>query len=229
MNTGFAIAVSAVLMGTWATAADGGEIRGRVVVTQSLTKGRVEVPLSALRESAHASHLESSPAVNEFGRMAVYLQGAGLGAGAPARAVLKQQNRRFDPDFLVLPVGSTVSFPNRDTIFHNVFSLSKVKEFDLGYYPTGQSRTVRFEKPGVVQVYCHLHPNMNAVVLVVPSAWYAQPAANGSFQFSDVPAGVYQVVLWHKSAGYFQKQVRVPENGSAEIELSIPKGQEEAP
>ena len=135
---------------------------------------------------------------------------------------------RFDPEILVIPVGSTVSFPNGDPIFHNVFSLSKPKQFDLGYYPVGQSRTVKFDKAGVVQVYCHLHPQMSAAILIVDSSWYTQPDEDGTFPFLKIPAGTYELVAWHKSAGFFKRRVELSETGSIKVDLTIPLRDTEA-
>jgi hypothetical protein len=127
-----------------------------------------------------------------------------------------------NPQIVGVAVGSTVSFPNEDPIFHNVFSLSKAKQFDLGYYPEGRTRLVRFEKPGIVQVYCHLHPNMSAAVLVVPNEWHTTPGEDGAFGLAHVPAGRYQVIAWHRSAGAFKRWIEVPAAGTVEIEITIP-------
>ena len=157
----------------------------------------------------------------EFGRIAIYLEGPAA-TGTPTNTKLVQQDMRFDPEILVIPVGSTVSFPNGDPIFHNVFSLSKPKQFDLGYYPVGQSRTVRFDKAGVVQVYCHLHPQMSAAILIVDSSWYTRPDEDGGFSFLKIPAGTYELVAWHKSAGFFKRRVELSETGSLKVDITIP-------
>ena len=102
------------------------------------------------------------------------------------------------------------------------FLLSKLKQFDLGYYPAGQSRTVKFDKAGVVQVYCHLHPHMSAAILVVQSGWYTRPDKDGSFSFSGIPAGTYQIVAWHKSAGFFKRRIELPETASVLVDFTIP-------
>ena len=86
------------------------------------------------------------------------------------------------PDLVVVPVGSTVSFPNMDPIFHNIYSLSKPRTFDLGSYDKGETRKVMFPKPGIVDVYCHLHPNMAATIVVTPNRWYARPDRSGQFE-----------------------------------------------
>jgi plastocyanin len=210
---------------TWlllASSLHAGEIRSHVTITQGLTKKRVTLPAYQLRGGPVKSPPPVSTSVDELSRVAVYLEGPDLSPGKPLHLEMKQHSRQFEPDILVVPIGSTISFPNADPIFHNVFSLSQAKAFDLGYYPSGQSRTLRFDKPGIAQVYCHLHPNMSGAIVVVPSAWYAQPGANGSLIFSDVPAGDYKIVAWHKSAGFLGRRIHVPETGSIDIELPIP-------
>lgn len=202
--------------------AHAGQIQGRVKTVVGLTKQRVTLPAYDLR-GALVAPLKKSGAVDELSRVAVYLDGAGLLPGNPSTGELKQQHQRFGTDLLIVPAGSTVSFPNADPIFHNVFSLSRTKQFDLGYYPEGQTRTIRFEKLGVVQVYCHLHQNMNATLIIVPSAFYMRPQADGTFQFSGVPAGTYQIVVWHKAVGSLRHPISVPENGVVNIEIAIPE------
>ena len=214
--------IGLALFGPWPTAAYAGEIRSHVTITHGLTKKRVTLPAYQLRGVPVKAPRQIPASVDELSRVAIYLEGTGLRAGTPLHLEMKQQNRMFEPDILVVPAGSTIAFPNSDPIFHNVFSLSKVKQFDLGYYGAGQSRTQRFDKPGVVQVYCHLHPNMNAAVLVVASAWYGRPGADGISVLAGVPAGSHRIVAWHKSAGFLLKKVQVPENGSVDIELSLP-------
>ena len=155
-------------------AAGQASLTGHVAVTKVLTRKRITLPSYQLRGAAiaaaePASTLSSASRADELARVVVYLEGPGLTRGTPAAATLTQKNRRFDPEIVVIPAGSTVSFPNADPIYHNVFSLSKVMQFDLGYYPTGQTRLVKFERPGVVQVYCHLHTDMSAAILVVPT------------------------------------------------------------
>ena len=138
--------------------------------------------------------------------------------------MIDQKNRQFVPDLVVVPVGSTVTFPNRDLIFHNVFSLSKPKTFDLGNYPKDQTQTVTFPKPGIVFVHCHLHPNMAAVIVVSPNQWSTKADADGRFTLPGVPAGRYQVVAWHKTAGFFRKTVQIGEGPGPTVQFEIPLG-----
>jgi plastocyanin len=155
----------------------------------------------------------------------IYLEGPGLADIEPSNPVkfkIEQLNRRFAPDLLVVPVGSTVSFPNMDPIFHNLFSLSKPKSFDLGSYDQGESRDVFFPKPGIVEIYCHLHPNMAATIVVTPNRWYAKPDRTGQYQIPDVPPGKYTLVAWHKSAGFFRKAIVVESGHDSVADFFIP-------
>ena len=217
------VALSAVFLAMMVHAATAsGDIQGHLSITRTLTKKRVVLPDYSLRGVVpnKSSHSVNKP-ISEWERIVVYLEGSGAPT-EPETAVLNQTGERFEPAIVVVPAGSTVSFPNSDPIFHNVFSLSKARQFDLGYYPEGDTRKVRFPNPGVVDVYCHLHPDMNATILVVPNGWYTRPDAQGSFSFADLNAGTYQVVVWHKSAGFFRKKVRVSDGGTASIAMDIP-------
>ncbi len=198
------------------------ELNGRVLVTRKLTKKRVTLPVYQLRGASPAPDHDLPQPVNEYGELAVFLEGSASDAGKPVRVELRQEGQQFAPRLLVVPVGSTVSFPNADPVFHNVFSLSGAKKFDLGYYPAGQTRLVKFDEPGVVQVYCHLHPNMYAAIVVAPNRWYAQPGEDGTFSLHDVPPGTYTLVTWHMNAGYFRKSVRVTSEPSTDVLLNIP-------
>lgn len=198
------------------------ELSGRVIVTRKLTKKRVTLPVYQLRGMSPSHDHGATQPVNEYSELVVFLEGNTPGAGKPVRVELEQQGQQFAPRLLVVPVGSTVSFPNADPIFHNVFSLSGAKKFDLGYYPAGQTRVVTFDEPGIVQVYCHLHPNMYAAIAVVPNRWYAQPSEDGTFSLHDVPPGTYKLVTWHMSAGFFRKTVQVSSDSAADVTLHIP-------
>jgi plastocyanin len=208
-------------------AAGQASITGRVVISKALTKKRVTMPSYQLRgASVDSQEPEKSgkgaPVIDELSRVVVYLEGSGLGPGTPTKATLTQRNQRFDPEIVVIPVGSTVSFPNADPIFHNIFSLSKVKQFDLGYYPAGQTRTVTFDRPGLVQVYCHLHADMSAAILVLPTASWTRPAIDGSFSLPSISAGIYDLVAWHRSAGFFRRRITVSGGETLTVDLMIP-------
>lgn len=198
------------------------ELSGRAVITKRLTKKALPPAVYDLRGTLAPAASQDTEPVNEFDRMIVILEG-GKPAPIPAQtAVIEQRNGRFEPDIVVVPVGSTVQFPNADPIFHNVFSLSRAQSFDLGFFPRGQSRSVKFTREGIVQVYCHIHAHMYAAIVVTSSPWYGKPSADGSFSWTNVPAGHYRVIAWHKIAGTFQTEVDVPESGRAEVTIHVP-------
>lgn len=196
-----------------------GDVTGQVTITKRLTPRRIA--LAAYERRGPSVPAEPNAAQSEMERVVVFLEGP-PSAPAPARAVLNQKGKRFDRETLAVPAGSTVTFPNLDPIFHNVFSLSKAKAFDLGYYSEGKTRDLTFEKPGVVMVYCHLHPSMSAAIMVTPNTWSVQPEADGRFELRDVPEGPWQVVAWHKSAGYFRTKVSVAADAPARVAFDIP-------
>ena len=114
------------------------------------------------------------------------------------RYQLVQKNKRFVPHLLVVPVGAEVEFPNRDPFFHNVFSLFEGKRFDLGLYEAGATRTITFNKPGVSYIFCNIHPEMSAVVIVAKYPYYAVSNAAGEVTIGAVPAGRYRLYVWHE-------------------------------
>jgi hypothetical protein len=134
-----------------------------------------------------------------------------------------QHDRRFEPELIIVPTGSKVSFPNLDPIFHNIFSLSRTQSFDLGYYSEGKIREVAFPKAGIVQVYCHVHPEMYGVIVVASSRWTAKPSVDGSFNWSNVSPGKYKLMLWQRSAGLVHKNVTVPPTGTVQVKLRLPE------
>lgn len=119
---------------------------------------------------------------------------------SPARPRFKivQQHKRFDPHVLAVPAGAVVDFPNLDPFFHNVFSMFDGKRFDLGLYEAGASQSVTFDRPGVCYIFCNIHPEMSAVVVVTESPYYAISDNTGKFSISNVPPGRYLVTVWHE-------------------------------
>jgi len=112
------------------------------------------------------------------------------------RLQLAQKNKEFVPHLLVVQVGSTVDFPNLDPFFHNVFSQFNGKRFDLGLYESGSSRSVRFDRPGVSYIFCNIHPEMSAVVVSVPTPYFATSTAAGNLTIRDVAPGTYMMHVW---------------------------------
>ncbi len=135
----------------------------------------------------------------------VWLMPVGLPPGdppevKPLHSVLRQKNKTFEPHLLVVTKGSTVDFPNLDPWFHNVFSLFNGKKFDLGLYEAGTTRTVHFDREGVSYIFCNIHPEMSAVVVVVASSYYSVAAKTGEFSIADVPPGRYILHMWSENS-----------------------------
>ena len=115
---------------------------------------------------------------------------------APAKSVLDQRNLTFLPRVLVVRVGTVVEFPNNDRVFHNVFSFRDGRVFDLGMYPVGAVRVVRFDRPGLSRIFCNIHPQMAAYVLSVDTPYFAATDETGTFTIAGVPAGTYMYWAW---------------------------------
>lgn len=220
------VIIAAIVTGLAAvTSLPGANIRGTVTIERKLTPRNV-TPAAGLYQRGTTVALRPDASENaldfERSHVVVYLDGQQSVPSSTATAAMEQQNRRFSPDLVVIPAGSAVSFPNFDPIFHNVFSLSKPKSFDLGNYPKGQTRMVTFDKPGVVFVYCHLHPNMTGTVVVTPNEWAARVDPSGQFVLAGVPPGKYSVVAWHKTAGTFRKTIEVTAGQNSEMNFFVP-------
>jgi hypothetical protein len=138
------------------------------------------------------------------------------------RAEIRQRNENFVPRVVAVTVGSTVDFPNDDPIYHNVFSLSRTKTFDLGRFPKGKSRGETFDKPGVVKVFCQIHSHMSATVLVFDHPWFAIPDEQGNFDLSGVPPGMHQITAWHERLGDTTMPLRVEPGRPATVDFVLP-------
>jgi plastocyanin len=113
---------------------------------------------------------------------------------------LLQKNKTFEPHLLVIPVGSEVDFPNRDPIFHNVFSLFEGKRFDLGLYESGSSRSLRFDKPGVSYLFCNIHSEMSAIIIALETPYYSITDSTGQVTIRGVPPGHYMLHVWREGS-----------------------------
>jgi len=190
-----------------------GGIEGRVTVRQ--------LPAQVVNRYAGAGGM-AARAVQPLPAI-VYIDGVipGHPAGSARDPQMAQQDTSFAPAVIVVPAGTTVRFPNHDTFFHNVFSYSKTKRFDLGRYPKGESKTVTFDAPGGVSVFCEIHKWMRGAILVVDNPYYAAVNADGSFDLPNVPPGKYKVSVWHAERGKKTFDVVVPESGNAHLDVTF--------
>jgi plastocyanin len=157
----------------------------------------------------------------DVGQAVVWLSGP---AARPRPAIpteIGTSKKEFSPHVVVVPAGSTVSFPNHDPFNHNVFSLSEENPFDLGLYGRGEVRSVRFDRPGVVRVYCNVHAQMSAVVVVRDTPWYTQPASDGSFTLGSVPPASYTLHAWHERAPEVTRQLDVGPEGVEQLAIEL--------
>ena len=156
----------------------------------------------------------------DVGNAVVYLEGRGP-RGTPVRVDVTLDGRSFSPRVVVVPVGSTVRFPNRDPFNHNVFSLSDPNAFDLGLYGRGEAGDHRFRHPGLVRVYCNIHPQMSGFIMVRDNAYFAQPGADGAYTIANVAPGTYTLHIWHERAPEVTQQITVPAGGLAGADVAL--------
>lgn len=133
---------------------------------------------------------------------------------SPATFQMMTRGKMLIPHVLAIPAGSTVAFPNDDPISHNLFSLSTGNSFDLGLYRKGAGKSQKFENPGLVNVYCNVHPNMSAVVQVMSTPFYVLADAAGNYAITDVPPGKYRLVAWNEQGGQTESQIEVSNAGA---------------
>ena len=159
-------------------------------------------------------------------RSVVYLDPApraAFDARDDPRARIDQRNETFVPHVLAIVAGTTVDFPNSDLTYHNVFSLSRAKSFDLGRYAVGKSKAVRFDKPGIVRVFCEIHSHMSAFILVFSHRYFAVTDPDGTYRIDNVPPGSYNVFVWNESLPLESRRVTLPDAGG-EVELNFSSG-----
>ncbi|HSY74776.1 MAG TPA: carboxypeptidase regulatory-like domain-containing protein [Dongiaceae bacterium] len=159
----------------------------------------------------------------------VYVEGkAGTNTAQPTNVTqvattrIAQEGAMFSPHVLPITVGTTVEWPNNDTIYHNVFSMSDAKQFDLNLYKGNPpDKRVTFDKPGRVDVFCSIHSNMHCVVLVLENPYFASTDENGNYKISNVPPGTYKLKAWHERLPADEKEIVVPTNGEVKVDFTL--------
>jgi hypothetical protein len=198
---------------------ESGTITGHVKLTSRVRGTRL--PSNVYQPRAVANH--DGVAIPEIKNVVVYLKGVTFKGVLPiGHQEIRQENEAFVPRVVAVTRGSTVDFPNADPFFHNVFSLSSASSFDLGRYPMGRQKSAVLANAGLVKVYCHIHSQMSASILVLDHPYFTIPELDGSFALTNVPAGSYTIVGWHERIGERTGVVQVRAGGSASVDLSLP-------
>jgi len=195
-----------------------GAIRGRLDIRRIATPPQ---PRPAVGD--HGGR--TGRATADVRRGLVYLDTAPRGAfdePEPGRAVMDQRDETFVPRLLAVTTGTVVDFPNSDRTYHNVFSLSRARRFDLGRYASGRSKAVRFDRPGVVRVFCDIHSHMSAFVVVFNHPFFRVTDPDGRYRLDNVPPGAYTVVGWYEGEARVQRSVTVAPGAIAELDLEVP-------
>lgn len=197
-----------------------GTIRGRVELRQ--------VPADAEpRPNVTGLGMPASHGRTDRRRSVVYLETgprAAFDARDEPRAKMDQQDETFVPHILTIVAGTTVDFPNNDHTYHNVFSFSKTRTFDLGRYAAGRSASVRFDRPGIVRVFCDIHAHMSAFILVFAHRYFVVTDEDGRYRLDSVPPGTYTVIAWNESTPQESRRVVVPESaGDIEVNFLLGK------
>ena len=194
-----------------------GTIRGSVDV-------RRETPSAEDRPAVAAVGMAPHPPAPDRRRSVVYLDTAPRGAfelREGARAVMDQRDETFVPRVLAIAAGTVVDFNNNDRTYHNVFSFTKGSRFDLGRYGRGRSKSVRFDRPGIVRVFCDIHSHMSAFILVFGHRFFAVTDALGRYQIDGVPPGTYTLVAWYDGQARESRTVTVPEAAGVEADFVL--------
>jgi plastocyanin len=169
-----------------------------LAAASNLTAGSLtgKVELHDSQDAAVRKHLDYSGVVVWLEPLA----GSRTAVAPGAMARMVQKDKTFTPHVLPIQVGTTVDFPNFDPIFHNAFSNYNGQPFDVGLYPPGTTRPVRFSRPGIVRVFCNIHATMSAVIVVLNTPYFETTQKSGAYQFRDVPPGEYTLRFFHERA-----------------------------
>jgi plastocyanin len=187
-------------------------------------EGVVQLAPSQPRRSANrypGAAASLGHAIHELPAVAYVVGSASTGGASELRATMTQRDTAFVPAVLAVRVGGTVSFPNSDPFFHNVFSYSSAQRFDLGRYPQGESKDVVFSEPGIVEVFCEVHEFMRGVIVVTENPYHAIVGADGRFRIPGIPAGEHTIAFWHPDYEASQQQVNIVPGTSTRVEVSL--------
>jgi plastocyanin len=213
-----AAALAALLLMPASAAQSSGSVTGTVTLSAARS-----APLATSVYGRRGVAPKPSAAGSETRNVVIYLADVKPpNRPPPMRAAIVQRGERFVPPVTAITAGSTVDFPNEDPFFHNVFSLSRAGSFDLGRYRSGESRSRQFTAPGRIKVFCDIHSQMSALILVLDHPWFTIPQETGAFTLSGLPPGDHTLVAWHERIGERRDRVRVTPGGTTHISFTLP-------
>ncbi len=194
-----------------------GSVRGRVQLpAPAKKKARVSVRYPGERGAA-----QKTDQPTQFAAVVYVREKLPPPSPSPV-AQMENKGLTFVPAVLAIQIGTTVEFPNRDDVYHNVLSYSSTKRFDLGRYPTDEKRSVTFDKPGVVRLACEIHEHMRGYIVVLETSRFAVTRQDGSFEIAGVPAGRQKVAVWHEKLSEERvEDVEVPAGGEATLAVNL--------
>lgn len=210
MSRAAALVLLAATSGAQPTPDQGSVIQGKVEV-------RLEIRAVQRRPDIGSLGMPAERGTPNRAQTVIYFETApqaAFGEPPPGPVQMDQRRETFEPYVLPVMVGTSVDFPNSDPVYHNVFSLSKAKRFDLGRYAAGQSKAVRFDRPGIVRIFCDIHSHMSAYVLVFAHRFFAATDENGRYSIEGVPPGRYTLVAWTDGKERSRRSVTVPDASS---------------
>ncbi len=183
-----------------------------------------ELPAGADKDDPYASRRLRFVETVDYESMkdfVVYVEGpmpAGMTVTGGVVRIVVQQDATFRPAVMPIMAGTTVEWPNEDDIYHNVFSFSSPRPFDLGLYKE-EIKRVTFPEPGRVDVFCSIHKNMNCIILVLENPWFASTDSRGRYRIENIPAGTYRVTAWHKRLPPLTRDIEIPEEGAVNADF----------
>jgi plastocyanin len=189
-----------------------GKIDIRAMVKPDIVSHEIRSHLYGMSPMIHSTDSMN----NDFGSIVVSLESKDVKQAKPrplTKALLDQRNAEFIPHVLPIQRGTVVEFVNRDNTYHNVFSLSPTKKFNIGRRPTGEAVPIQFDKAGIVQVFCDIHSHMSAYILVLDSPFFVHPDEHGNYSFENIPAGVYTLQVWHERFTKRERIITIPSGG----------------
>lgn len=177
---------------------------------------------------ANVSTAAANQAAGEKENVVIWLEGAHDTKPPETTIKISQKRLQFSPDFAIAVKGQKIEMPNDDDVVHNVYSFTGLNQFNLGLYARGESRTVVFDKTGIVDVFCSIHHQMHARVFVVPTKYFANGMPGHSFTLADVPPGKYVLKAWHQRSHMMEKTIVVPATGTVTADINLETGPQPA-